>query len=344
MRRPRSAPAGRSSRAATALEDLTPLADAALARRAALLADPQTTVGRLVHAHADGIDGLVVEKLGDVLVVHLYEGQLRLSETAVRQVCEHVARRVGAAAVYRKLYPKDRSTVSRDLEQRHRDSQPWIGAPVPPELAVREHGLTFLVRPYDGYLTGLFLDHRLSRRRVRELAAGRRVLNTFAYTCAFTVAAALGGARETVSVDIARKFLEWGKRNLAANGLGLEQHRFICSDVFDYYRRAARQGEHFDFVILDPPTFARQKGRRQTFVLAQDLEQLVAGVLPLLERDGLIHLSVNHRGTSRRRLQEAVAAAAAVQGRRCQWLEAAPLPEDFCGDAEFAKSILVRVP
>jgi 23S rRNA (cytosine1962-C5)-methyltransferase len=178
---------------------------------------------------------------------------------------------------------------------------------------------------------------------VRALVAGQRVLNTFAYTCGFTAAAALGGARQTVSVDLSRKFLEWGKRNLAVNGVALDAHQFICSDVFDYYRRAVRQGQRFDFVILDPPTFARRKGHRQTFVLERDLERLVAGALGLLERGGIVHLSVNQRATARGRLKEVIATAARAQGCRCQWLEAAPLPEDFRGDPEFAKSVLARV-
>ncbi len=337
--RPASAPA----HSATSPQDWLHVADAALARRATLLAAPDTTVARLVHAPADGIAGLVIEKLGPVLIAQLFEGQLNLSEDLVRAVCAHIAERVGATAVYRKVYPRDRSGATHALEQQHRDATPWIGAPVPPELAVREHGVTFLVRPFDGYLTGLFLDHRLNRLRVRQLTAGRRVLNAFAYTCGFTAAAALGGARETVSVDVSRRFLEWGKRNLTANGVALAQQRFFCSDVFDYYRRAIRQAHRFDFVILDPPTFARVPGSQRTFVLAHDLERLVAGALPLLESGGVLQLSVNHRGTSRRRLADAVAAAAHARGRRCESLDATPLPEDFCGDADYARSLLVRL-
>jgi 23S rRNA (cytosine1962-C5)-methyltransferase len=341
---PRPSPPPRQpAHSAVRPEDLARLVDAAIARRAALLSDPQTNVCRLFHSAGDGVDGLVIEKLGPVLVVQLYEGQLALDEAAARELCAYAAQRVGARAVYRKVYPKERSAVSRDLERQHRDPQPWFGEPTEPELAVREHGVIFLVRPYDGYLTGLFLDHRLSRARVRALSAGRRVLNTFAYTCGFTVAAALGGAQETVSVDISRRCLEWGKRNLAANGIALDTQRFICSDVLEYYRRAARQNRRFDFVVLDPPTFARCKGVRQTFVLARNLARLVAGVLPVLERGGLVHLSVSHRGTARRRLEEVLAAAARAAQRRCEVLERPALPEDFAGDRDFAKSVLVRV-
>jgi len=109
------------------------------------------------------------------------------------------------------------------------------------EYAVLENGIRFLVRPHDGHSTGLFLEHRDNRKRVRRLAAGRNMLNAFAYTCGFSVAAALGGAAGTVSVDVSKKYLEWGKCNFAANELNLADHRFICSDIFDYYRRARRR-------------------------------------------------------------------------------------------------------
>lgn len=315
----------------------------ALARRASLLAQPATTVGRMVHSAADGIAGLVIERLGPVLIAQLHEGQLQLSESAARDLCAHVAQTLGSEAVYRKVYPKDRSAVSAELERQHRDPSPWIGTPVPPELPVLEHGMTFLVRPYDGYLTGLFLDHRLSRLRVRQLAGGRRVLNAFAYTCGFTLAAVLGGARETVSVDISKKSLTWGRRNLEANGVALEPQRFICSDVLDYCRRAVRQGRRFDLILLDPPTFARQKGSRRTFVLERDLDRLVCGALTVLDPGGLVLLSVNQRDLSFARLEHVLVAAARAERRRCELRERLPLPEDFCGDQDYAKSVLARV-
>jgi 23S rRNA (cytosine1962-C5)-methyltransferase len=243
--------------------------------------------------------------------------------------------------VYRKVFQKDRSAGSRPLEKVHSDAGPWIGSAVEPEIKVREDGLVFIVRPYDGYATGLFLDHRLNRKRIRELVSGRRLLNTFAYTCAYTVAAAAGDARETVSVDVSRKALEWGKRNLSANGLSPDGHLFSCSDVFDYFRRAERQGRRFDVVILDPPTFSRTRRPARVFALEQDLGRLVEGGLGLLDPGGRLLLCVNHRGTSFGQLEKAVRAAAAEVGHSIGRLERQPLPDDFRGDPGHAKSILV---
>jgi 23S rRNA (cytosine1962-C5)-methyltransferase len=325
------------------LADLTARVDAALARRADRLARADTDACRLFHSAADGIDGLVIEKLGDVLVVQLHEGRLAIREDAAHDLCEHAARRVGARAVYRKVYPRARSALRPNLERLHRDPQPWIGEPVEPELSVRENGITFLVRPYDGYVTGLFLDHCNNRARVRVLAAGRRVLNAFAYTCGFTVAAGVGGAAQTASVDLSRKSLEWGKRNLTANDLTLDRHRFFCCDVFDYYRRAARQGHRFDLIILDPPTFARARRPRRTFQLTRDLDRLARGAIGLLDAGGILLLSINHQGTPPDQLGEVLVAAARDLGRGVEPLAAPALPDDFRGDADYAKSVWLRL-
>jgi len=250
-------------------------------------------------------------------------------------------RRLAARAIYQKVFAKDRSAALQELEQLHTAPEPWLGKRVEPEFPAIESGLRFLIRPYDGYSVGLFLEHRGNRRRVRELARGRIVLNAFAYTCGFSVAAAAGGAAETVSVDLSKKYLEWGKRNFAANGLELGAHRFICSDVFDYYARARRQGRRFDLVVLDPPTFARAKRPRRVFALAADLGRLVAGAVELLQPGGYLLLAVNHRGTSRRRLESSIERAAGQRG--CQIVERPRLPVDFRGDPGYAKAVLARV-
>jgi 23S rRNA (cytosine1962-C5)-methyltransferase len=310
----------------------------ALAARATLLADPHTNAFRVFNGAADGIDGLVIEKLGDVLIAQLHEGRLRLGEAEVRDLCAQAQRRLGARAVYRKSFARDRPSSQPGIRKLHWDPTPWLGQPVDAELPVLENSVSFLVHPYDGYSVGLFLEHRENRQRVRVLAAGRTVLNAFAYTCAFSVAAALGDAATTISVDLSKKHLEWGKRNFTANKLDLSLHRFICSDIFDYYRRAKRQRRRFDLIILDPPTFARSKRVRQIFVLAKDLERLVLEAMELLSPEGYLLLATNHRRTSRRRLEQAVAVAAGA--RRFQIIARPRLPLDFVGDPGYAKSIV----
>lgn len=320
---------------------------AALARRKELLADPATTAIRLINGPADGLDGLVVEKFGDVLIAQLHEGRLALSEPALEALCRDLLSAVGALAVYRKAFPKGRSTPQAELDAANRDPRPWLSATATPEATIaeefpiREAGLNYLIRPYDGFSVGLFLEQRANRARIRLHADGRRVLNTFAYTCAFGVAAAVGGAQLIVNVDVSKRYLEWGKRNLAVNALPLEKQMFICSDVFDYYRRAGRQNRRFDLVILDPPTFSRCRTGKSAFVLRSELDPLVAGALQLLDPGGLLLLSTNQRELTLPRLEKSIHLAAGP--RRVQILEYPALPTDFAGDADFAKSIWARI-
>ncbi len=319
------------------------LLSAALAARAGLRADARTTAFRIVHGAGDGVPGLVIEQLGDVLVAQVHLGRLAMEEGAVRGLCQAAAQQLAARAVYRKVFPADRSATRPDLEQLHHDAHPWIGEPVEPEFPVLENGLRLLARPYDGFATGIFLEHRLNRQRIRELARGRRVLNAFAYTCGFTVAAALGGAASTVSVDVAGKALDWGRRNLEANGVALADHALVRADVFDYCRRAQRQQRTFDLIILDPPTLGRTRRPASVFSLAEDLDRLVAAVLPLLAADGLLLLCTNHRGTSHRRLEVAAQAAAGQAGRSVAVVARTKLPADFPGDPDYAKAVLLRL-
>ena len=264
-----------------------------------------------------------------------------LRESELRDLCERAMRASGAVAVYRKEFLQDRSRMAPGAEAAHRDARPWIGQPVEPRIAILENGMRFWIRPYDGFATGLYLDQRDNRRRVRELASGRRVLNVFSYTCGFSVAAALGAAAETVSVDVSKKHLEWGKVNFAANHIPLDGHHFVCSDALEYLKRARKRGRRFDLVILDPPSFSRTKRPARVFVLSEGLPGLVAEALQVLDAGGYLLISTNHRGMSTADLEQTVSKAA--RARQATISAAAPLPLDFAGDADYAKSIVVHL-
>ncbi len=311
--------------------------DRALAARSGLLATQDAV--RLIHDRADGFDGLVVERFGATLIAQLFEGRWTASENSAREIVAEIAARVGATSVYRKRFPRDRSAALARLEAEHNDAQPWLGAPAPPAILIRENGLRLEIHPYDGYSTGLFLEHRASRAMVRGLAAGATVLNTFAYTCGFSVAAAAGGAARVVSIDVSRKYLEWGRRNFDHNQLTTDGHAFIPEDVLVYMGRAARRGDRFDIIILDPPTFGRAKSSRRAFSLRDDLPRLVELAAGLLAPRGSILLATNHRGATDRQLDQLLRKAFRD---RLVTIEPQPLPEDFGGDPAYAKSLLAR--
>jgi 23S rRNA (cytosine1962-C5)-methyltransferase len=141
-----------------------------------------------------------------------------------------------------------------------------------------------------GYSVGLFVDQRENRRFVTQ-SKPARLLNCFAYTCSFSVAATSAGA-ETVNVDLSKKSLERGRQNFALNALSAEGHRFIADDVRPVLRRLDRRGEKFDMIILDPPTFSRTK-EGKAFHAENDFEELIASALEITERNGRILLSTN---------------------------------------------------
>lgn len=158
-------------------------------------------------------------------------------------------------------------------------------------VQVQEGGLTFLVNLFDYLDTGLFLDHRLVRDRVRELARGRRFLNLFAYTAAASVHAAAGGASQTTSVDLSATYLEWASRNLALNGFTGDRHRLVQADALEFLKR---DKERYELIYVDPPTFSNSK-RAEDFDVQRDHVALLEACGDRLARDGVIIFSNNFR-------------------------------------------------
>jgi 23S rRNA (guanine2445-N2)-methyltransferase / 23S rRNA (guanine2069-N7)-methyltransferase len=155
---------------------------------------------------------------------------------------------------------------------------------------VREAGLRFLVNFTDYLDTGLFLDHRLTRAMIGEMAAGRVFLNLFCYTASATVHAAWGGAIRTVSVDTSNTYLAWATDNLALNGFTGERHQLVRADARDFL---AHDKTRYGLVFIDPPTFSNSKGDRENFSVQRDHVGLIRAALDHLEPDGLIVFSNN---------------------------------------------------
>lgn len=166
------------------------------------------------------------------------------------------------------------------------------------EIVVREQGLQFHVNLSDYLDTGLFLDHRNLRRRVREEAAGRRVLNLFAYTGSFSVYAAAGAARSVTTVDISNTYLAWARRNFALNGLPAGELEFLRADVLRWLPQAAAEGRRFDLIVCDPPTFSNSKKMDGYFDVQAGHPGLIRDCIALLSPGGTLYFSTNDRGFS----------------------------------------------
>ncbi len=188
-----------------------------------------------------------------------------------------------------------------------------------------ENNLKFEIHLGEGLHTGLFLDQRENRNWIGSHAKNKRVLNLFSYTGSFSVAALAAGAREVVSVDLSKNYLDWLKRNVELNGLKVEAAPVWPRDVFDYLQFAHKKNEKFDLIILDPPTFSRH--RKQVFSTEKDLKNLVSQTAHLLSPAGNLFLSINTLKLSRVDFEEEVKEA--LKETSFKILKKLPLPKDF---------------
>jgi len=271
-------------------------ADSRLALRAAVIVAPLTDAYRLIHGASDGWPGWYVERLGEFLLSQS-EGELSAEQPAW-------LKRTGftMGVPIRGVYHKTLSRQVRGTTAKEASPQLVLGEPAPARFVIHENGVKFELSFNEGYSVGLFLDQRDNRRRLltgqvaadfvlRAPHSRLRVLNTFAYTCGFSVCAALAGAH-TTSLDLSKKYLEWGKRNFALNNLDFSQHDFIFGDTFDWFKRFTKKDRTFDVVILDPPTFSQSK-ESGVFRADKDYGKLVAAALGVLGRDGVLFCSTN---------------------------------------------------
>jgi len=192
------------------------------------------------------------------------------------------------------------------------------------QTTATENFLKYAIDFDAGYSVGLFIDQRENRRYVRQVAP-KRLLNCFAYTCSFSVAAASVGA-VTVNVDLSKKSLARGRENFALNSLPTNDHRFIADDVLSVLPWLARKGEKFDMIILDPPTFSRSH-RGKAFHVESDFEKVLVAALELVERDGQILLSTNCSGLREKGLEVMGRYSLKVTRRAAKFHRQPPLPD-----------------
>lgn len=297
-------------------------------KRNAYYQDDLTTAFRLFNQEGDGFGGLTVDLYGDYAVFswynsYVYQIRQTISE-AFRQVFPEV---LGA---YEKIRFK-----GLDYESAH-----VYGQEAPDFFTVLENGVLYQVFMNDGLMTGIFLDqHEVRGSLVDGLAMGKSLLNMFSYTAAFSVAAAMGGASQTISVDLAKRSRELSQAHFQANGLSTDEHRFIVMDVFEYFKYAKRKDLTYDVIVLDPPSFARNK--KQTFSVAKDYHKLISQSLEILNPGGIIIASTNAANVSRQKFTEQIDKGFA--GRSYQILNKYGLPADFAYNKKDESSNYLKV-
>lgn len=264
---------------------------AALSLRKKYMELSDSNAYRLVNGEGDGLPGLTVDRYADYLMVQLYCEGWRPHLTLLTSVLQELLQPTG-------IYEKARPQNTRRLEATS-DSKKYgrllVGSPAPQRLKVEENGLSFLVSLEHGLNTGLFLDQRQNRRDLMPRLSGKRFLNLFAYTGAFSVAAAAAGAAQVTSVDVSASYTDWNRDNFGANRINTKQHRFLVGDCMATLAELAVAREQFDCILMDPPSFSTTaKGR---FTTRGGTSDLVAAALPILADGGLLVCSSNHQKT-----------------------------------------------
>jgi 23S rRNA (cytosine1962-C5)-methyltransferase len=270
---------------------------------------------RLLDGAGDGpgFEGLVIDDFAGRWLVQTHEAETKPPEWLA-------AFSPAPKSIYwKRLDPRDKSPPVH-----------WRGERIEAPFVVRENDLRYLADFGAGYSQGIFLDQRDNRAAVRRRAVpGAAILNCFAYTCAFSVAGAAGGA-QTVSVDLSRRSLAWGEENFRLNGIVPgEEHQFLAGDVFDWLRRFGKRGRRFAGIVLDPPTFSRNR-EGVVFRVENDFGRLVELAAPLLADGGWVLCTTNQRsltGIVFRRLIER-----SLSGSNTWKIEAGSMPADFTGE------------
>jgi 23S rRNA (cytosine1962-C5)-methyltransferase len=338
--------------------DKSPLLDEATGRlvnhlpalRAALIEPGETNAFRVIHGAGDGWPGWYVERLGDYL---LSQSDHPLSAGPLAELT-----RLAKAFAARGAHHKILSRQVRRTSTAEASPQCVLGETAPDRFEIRENGLRFELSFNEGYSAGLFLDQRDNRRRLitGHLAADFplrppgpagapwEMLNVFAYTCGFSVCAAKGGAK-TTSLDLSKKYLEWGRRNFTLNDLDPAAHDFIYGDAFDWLRRLAKKGRAYDVIVLDPPTFSQSK-EHGTFRAEKDYGRLATAALPLLRSGGVLLASSNAADWPPEDFLAAVEQAVHAARRTIRQRHYVPQPPDFPisrAEPAYLKTVWVKV-
>ncbi len=299
------------------------LITAALVRRASLQADPRTDAYRIMDGRGDGLEGIFIDSLAGHWLV-------QTKGVPFPQALLRTAECYGWKSLWWK-----------PLEQHDKGSPQWLAGPAEAEISILENGLRYQLDFSAGYSQGIFLDQRRQRQRIAtSMKPGQRLLNLFAYTCAFSVAGAAAGA-QTESIDLSRPYLDWGKQNFIANGFATEGHFFCRGDSFDWLRRLANKANQYDLVVLDPPTFSRNQAGK-LWRVETDYPALVTAALAVTAPGGQVLCCTNHHGLTTAAFQALLRHGALQARRRIESLALGGQPEDFTSPA-YLKAVWLHV-
>ncbi len=304
----------------------------AIDNRAAFFNNENTTAFRVFNGEGDGIGGLTIDFFNGYYMVSWYsEGIYSFREVVYEALAETVN--------YQAIYEKKRF----DSKGQYIEQDDFVmGTPGEFPIMVKENGMTYAVHLNDGAMTGIFLDQREVRLAIRERYANNTdMLNTFSYTGAFSVAAALGGAIKTTSVDVAKRSLAKTIEQFSVNHIDYEAQDIKVMDVFHYFKYAQRHALQFDLVVLDPPSFARTK--QMTFSTAKDYPKLLKDTIAITAKNGIIVASTNNASFGMKKFKSFIDQAFKETRTRYKIVEEYGLPKDFRVPREYPEFNYLKV-
>ncbi|MCR8847271.1 class I SAM-dependent rRNA methyltransferase [Rossellomorea sp. SC111] len=305
---------------------------AAINQRLHFYYNEDTTAFRVFNGEGDGFGGVTIDYFDGYYLIQWYsKGAYSFHEEVMESLRE--------LTEYKGIYQKKRFAQ----EGKYVDEDDFVEGTRPSfPLLVKENGVQFAIYLNDGAMVGVFLDQREVRKRIRDsYSEGKRVLNTFSYTGAFSVCAALGGASLTTSVDLANRSLSKTIEQFSINGIDYEAQDIIVEDVFKYFKYAVKKQLSFDVVILDPPSFARSK--KHTFSAAKDYKDLLKEAIAITEKNGTIVASTNCSTFNMKKFKGFIDTAFKETNGKYKILEEYSLPEDFKTLSQYKQSDYLKV-
>lgn len=273
-----------------------------------------TNAFRLFNQDGDDFGGITIDLYNEYAVFSWYN-------TFVYSIKDTII------AAFQMVFPEVRGAYEKiRFKGLDHESAFLYGQEAPDFFTVLENGVAYQVFMNDGLMTGIFLDqHEVRGSLVDGLAAGKSLLNMFSYTAAFSIAATMGGAVETTSVDLAKRSRELSKAHFKVNGVELDNHHFVVMDVFEYFKYAKRKGLSYDVIVLDPPSFARNK--KQTFSVAKDYHKLISQSLEILNPNGILIASTNAANVSVEKFRQQIEKG--FGSKKHRYIADYRLPADF---------------
>lgn len=312
-------------------ELITNILKKALDSRNTFFEDEETTAFRLFNGEGDGFGGITVDWYQSFLVISWYNETIYSFKSLFIDILQEILPSV--SGIYEKIRFKNDNLP---------ESQFVCGEKADEPLLIKENGVFYATYLDEGLMTGIFLDQKEVRETLANgFAKNKTLLNTFSYTGAFSVAGVVGGALNTTSVDLAKRSLEKTEEQFLVNDINLSDQKIIVMDVFNYFKYAKKKELTFDVVVLDPPSFARNK--KKTFSVAKDYSKLTTEAVELISKGGLLIASTNAANVPFEKFEKMVEKGIAGANRKGKKMKTFRLPKDFVVSEYFSEGNYLKV-